>query len=1138
MTSLINANRITAHRWTLCTTILMVLYSLALLANGEENMKPLHWPTSQGQIKLLSSYGITTASVTQQDGAYVNWGTDSTVTWQLANNLAGTYKATLTYRASQDVRCKLKIGDQVHEAVLDKGEGVLKHPIPPVLLDRIGIYPITLAIMSDEADHDFALTDFRFQYVPGEAIVSKPVLIAGGDWLKVQASLEVLSEDIVPADMVVQAAIQPWPEGEVIWEGTLETQQVPAGIEIDQTIAGLQTRRWSTETPHLYRVTIDVRASAGGEPIISSTSRIGFRDFEVKDGRFYLNDRAVFLRGNAIIPPGWDHGRGLNPDLGHDPEAIRAYLGRLKDLHVNVIRVHDPVWLNACDEMGMMVFTGRYGAPKWGNARRHQPPTFEEGAVTYYKQRFAEAYMNHPSVVIWVLTNEMPSAMSEVGQDYITFLRQCYERLAVWDPTRAYIENAGFGLGQGGNVNDFHVYMGWYNGIVQSLYKFRYDLRDLAGLPSPVQPMTFTEIIGAYTDALGRMPGVDKQVSAGLMWGGNESDVPEHAMGYQKYLTQQFLEIMRRLRSINPTIAGLMPFTTTALGWETVESIEDIQFKPHMAEGYVKAYQPVLLSFENWRPHVYAGDNLELTAHLVNDADDGRDLAGAELQWRLVNEADGRSVASGSLPFAETVAHYGTDAQTLRLAIAAGVAGGSYLLQGEVVENGTVISTNETPIWIEPRQASPLGTSRKVTLFDPLGETAPILENAGLVEGRDFFITTSPFAGMRQFDRLSGSQLQETLGVEEIRGDTLVAPSRSLFIVGTKLWVEPLWDKYQLMNEFINRGGRVLFLHPNAAANNDTGVFNELMVEDSEWVGDRASVDLESLWHTSRKFGAWINPRRSDTGIFNGIDREQLWLWSDPSGWDPSQPGLPAFEPVSTFMKVRNPEALSSTAILANFGRGLEHVALAEVFRGDGSVMLSGFDFERFAGFDPIADKVLRGIITYAADDKQHDIVPIAKETTNLGSPSDEDGIIPSEFRNGLLLEYYKGYETTHYFSGFQGVDYQVRRIAGPFWFNRLCHTKFINPNEDVRSGFMHIRPPAGKTHVVFHARRVPTRQNKGRYDLASLTISLGDQEIVTEIPGEDEVAVRIPLPEADGKAVRVDFQGVSDIGLSTMSFE
>lgn len=1114
------------HGSALLCALMMTCAETTLEAGGGSTTEgdSLQWPTSfnRGVIDLFRHHGIRSGSVVRGARAFEDWGSSSTVTWHIANNIAGSYIPTLSYSSSHDVTCTLEMDGYRYEGILKKGSGVLKHPAPAVTLDRIGVHRVSLSVSTDGPGNDFVLSGFRLRQVPGDVVMSKPVLIAGADWLKVQGSLQVLGDAIDRSDVEIKATIKPWPEGDVLWEGRLPMTGVAAGFEIDHTITGLQPRRWSPDTPNLYRLTVEVGLGTKEEPVYNVQSRFGFRDFTAKDGRFYLNGTPIFLRGKSIVPPGGGLTRGLNPDLANDPESIREYLLKLKKFNVNLIRAMDPVWLSLCDEVGLMAFTGNYGVPKWNDASRYAAPSFEESAVTYYKRLFAEEYMNHPSVVIWILSNEMPSAMTDNGKQYIAFLRQCYERLSKWDPTRAYIENAGFGLGQGGDVNDFHVYMGWYNGIVQSVYKFRYDLRKLAGMDSPLQPMAFTECIGAYTDELGRMQGTDKQISAGLMWAGNEIDVPEYVLGYQAYLASQFIEILRRIRPINPTIAGLMPFTTTATGWDDAKSVDEIKFNPLLTEAFSKSFQPVLLSFENWRPHVYAGERLRMSVHMVNDADDGRDIRGAVLQWQLVRKADDRRVASGSLAFAETVEHYAADTRELILEIGEELEQGQYLLKGNLVENGKTISSNDTEIWVESRRFPALVAGRKVMLFDPLGETTPMLEKAGLMEGRDYHLTTSPFAAMKKLDTLTGAQLQETLGVEEAGGDKLVAPSQSLLIIGSRQWVEPLRDNYLLMQEFIQRGGRVLLLHPNEAACNDIGIYRELLVTGNEWMGDRASVDLESLWHTSRSFGAWINPRRSDTGIFDSIDRKQLWLWSDPSGWDPSQDGLPRFEPVKTLMKLRNADALDSTAILADFGRGLEHVALAEVFRGEGSVILSGFDFERFSGFDPIADKVLRGVIGYAADDRKHDIVPVAKESTQMGSPSDEDGIIASESLNGLLLEYTK--------------DYQVRRIAGPYWFNRLCHTKLLDSENKVRRGFMFVRPPSGTTHIVFHARRVKTRENRGRYVPEPLTITMGTERVQAIIPGEDEVEIKIPLPEGSGHPIRIDFEGVGDIGISRMS--
>ncbi len=1109
--------------------ILMISLAGPVPAQDPEPAEALFWPlpNESKAIDLFRQGGVPSGTVelyTQHWRMYHKWGQDSTVTWSLNNSLAGQVLPVFTYESGEEISYTLEVEDERFEGVLKPTREPTRHELPALALSRVGIVRIALSVRSERPENSFRLRGFTLEPVAGDLTLSKPVLIAGGAWLKIQASLRVNPDLLSQGEPAIRGTITPWPGGDVLWEGAISAKAVAGGFEIDHTVSNLQPERWSPDAPNLYLVTLDVTAGDPQAQTLRVQSRVGFRDFESKDGRFYLNGQPVFMRGNAIMPPGSGHVRNLNPALAHDPDAVRKYLLYLKEQNVNLVRAQDPLWLSIADEVGMMGFVGRYGVPHFQNATRYRPPTFDESAVTYYQHLFAEEYMNHPSVMIWVLTNETPKPGIEVGDQYLEFLRQVYERLVEWDPTRAYISNTGFGLGQTGDVNSFHAYLGWYNGLAQSAYKFREDYRSLIGLDAPQQPMIFTETVGVYIDELGRMPAMGKQVAASVMWAGNDADVPETAMGYQAYLAKELIEILRRIRSENPDIAGLTPFTSTARDWTKSESFEEIPFLPMVTESYPVAYQPVLLSFDNRWPHVYAGTTVRMPVHLVNDAEDGRALASPLLSWRLIQKATDEEVSSGTLPFAETVAYYATDARELVLEIPEGLDAGAYILRGEIQVKGRPVSANTTEIWVEPRATPELRLARRVNLYDPLGESIAVLENAGLVEGKDFHLTTSPFAAMRNRDALTGQELQEILAHEQIGGD-LAAPSETLLIIGSKQWLEPMRDSFLLIREFIDRGGRVLFLHPNAMALNDIGIFKEIMVSENEWIGDRVSVDLESLWHTSRIFGAWINPRRSDTGIFADIDRRQLWLWSDPSDWSLSKEGLPDNEPVNRLLKLRDAEALGSTAVLANFGRGLEYLALAEVFRGDGSVLLSGFDFERFVGFDPIAGKVLRNIITYAADDQAHTLVPEAKAVTNIGSPSDEDGLVPCEFRNGLLLEYHQD-------------EYQVRRIAGPFWFNRLCHTRLIDPENKLRNAFLHVRPPEGTTEAVFRVRRVKTNENRGRYTPEELTISLGDTRISAIIPGEEEVEVRVPLPEDREPALRFDFAGTSDMGISTMSFE
>src|SRR5690606_32626883 len=87
-----------------------------------------------------------------------------------------------------------------------------------------------------------------------------------------------------------------------------------------------------------------------------------------------------------------------------------------------------------------------------------------------------------------------------------------------------------------------------------------------------------------------------------------------------------------------------------------------------------------------------------------------------------------------------------------------------------------------------------------------------------------------------------------------------------------------------------------------------------------------------------------INPERPDHPVFNGINREMLRVWSDYTNWNETKPGMPAIYPVTNGFILEDKNDVAHTAILANYSVGLEGIALAEIFKGKGSVLISGFD--------------------------------------------------------------------------------------------------------------------------------------------------------------------------------------------------
>jgi beta-galactosidase len=1099
--------------YKLLTAFLCVTCSIA-----PAHSSSLTWETEEN-IDLFKQHGVKKGSVTsaylyRKIGLYTNWDNKSNVTYQTKVDIPGQYRIQIEYTAKNPGNGRIFVGTKEYPVPYEANESPKGLSIGLADIDRVGVHTVKMIF----SDPSLVIHGFNMSTLRAEVNVSKPILIAGGDHVRLEASV-ALAKGIKEESITFDAEIHEWPNGKTLWTGEVLATKQPQGYEIAHTIKNLSPKKWSPENPNLYNFKLKVRQKSNKSLLQTANSRFGFRDFEVRDGKFFLNGRAIFLRGHSINPPGTAN-RNLNPDLDNDPVAVRKILETYKANHINLIRVDSPLWISLCDELGLMVFGGQYTKPKWGGASWKKAPVYKPDALVYYKNIF-QRYTNHPSFVIRVLSNEMPRPQGETGEGFQKFFKKVHEELQAWDPNRADIDNAGFGLGLAGNIYDLHTYMGWYNGTHHSYNKFRHDLRKLAGFPSPKQPITFTECVGAYTDHMGRAVGNGKQVAASLRWLGDTMDIPKQALEYQNYLAKNSIETLRRLRSINPDLAGFMPFTSSATQAHLAKTADEIRWNPMITEAYKTSYQPVLLSWENYQPHLYAGRTLSLPTYITNDADDGRNLRGIVVKWKLINTEDSSVALKGDLTFDKTIPHYQVGIQTLSIDLPSTLKTAQYILTGSAVEDGKVISKNETKIYIAQKPVEKITRKRVVRLYDPLNHSRKVFEKAGLRLGIDYQITKNLFTS--DLSQLSGSEMKETLGVTEIEEES-TEPKNSLLIIGTSYWPETISQRHREMQAFVKAGGRVLLLYPNPSSLDALDIYREVVAREKKWFGDQESALVESLWHTSRDFGVFINPRRTDNGIFENITREQLRFWSDSTGWNHSKSDLPPIEPVNKLISFRNAESLESTAALASFSRGLEYLALAEVFKGEGSVILSGFDFDRFAGIDPISDRVLRNLITYAADDEKHQIVPRAKESIDIGSVSDETGIIQSETHNGLYISY--------------DGDKTLRLISGPFWYNRLCHMKLLNHDEKIRRGFLYLRAPEGKSQLVLRAKRVSNGRNKGKFTPEELVASINGNSVRIMVPDVNELELNLPLPNTVGDIFRLDLSGTSDTGISFLEFK
>jgi beta-galactosidase len=201
---------------------------------------------------------------------------------------------------------------------------------------------------------------------------------------------------------------------------TSEAVQIPADKKQVITISSdvLNPKKWTAETPNLYRVTMELINNEGKtEEVI--TGRIGFKETEIRNQVFYLNGKAIKLNG---INTHMQH-----PDLGHtmDEATIRKDFELFKQYNINCVRIshYPPVarYLELADEYGFYIID------ETGN-EAHATEYLSNNAdwEPMYRERVRKMVLrdrNHPSILFWSAGNESGEgknicAVIEEGKKY------------------------------------------------------------------------------------------------------------------------------------------------------------------------------------------------------------------------------------------------------------------------------------------------------------------------------------------------------------------------------------------------------------------------------------------------------------------------------------------------------------------------------------------------------------------------------------------------------------------------------------------------------------------------------------------------------------------------------------------------
>lgn len=245
-------------------------------------------------------------------------------------------------------------------------------------------------------------------------------------------------------------------------------------VTIDQTSTGITNPKlWSPQTPVLYKAVSTIQE--GNQTVDTYKTTFGMRWVKwTADKGFFLNGKHYYFKGVNVHQDhaGWGDGV-TNAGFVRDVQ-------QMKDAGFDFIRgshyPHDPAFSEACDKVGMLFWSencfwgiggfkpeGDWSCSAYPTIAKDEKP-FEE-SVKESLREMIRIHRNHPSIVVWSMSNEPFFSTPETMPKVRSFLKDLVALSHELDPTRA----AAIGGCQRGEIDKLGDVAG-YNGDGAKLY--------------------------------------------------------------------------------------------------------------------------------------------------------------------------------------------------------------------------------------------------------------------------------------------------------------------------------------------------------------------------------------------------------------------------------------------------------------------------------------------------------------------------------------------------------------------------------------------------------------------------------------------------------------------------------------------
>ena len=240
----------------------------------------------------------------------------------------------------------------------------------------------------------------------------------------------IFTTKIVSAEALTEKIAVKDAEGNTIFEAETRAQ---AELSLEAKCENINI--WSVDSPTLY--TAEISLINDGKIIDRKSFSFGFRDIEARDSKILLNGEEIFLKGFNRHE---DH-----PISGGASceEAVKSDFKMIKESGANFIRMchypHDERELDEADRLGLLLLVE---IPLCGYLYNSCEVDGEDekapNEITYMNAyecltRMIERDRNHPSVIIWSVSNENNEPAETDVIDNHKALLQLAKKL---DPTR------------------------------------------------------------------------------------------------------------------------------------------------------------------------------------------------------------------------------------------------------------------------------------------------------------------------------------------------------------------------------------------------------------------------------------------------------------------------------------------------------------------------------------------------------------------------------------------------------------------------------------------------------------------------------------------------------------------------------